>query len=567
MKNFRQTINPSQQIVAALILTGILSLGAGMTLVTSANADPGKQSQTAASEMLKRPSEDVASPKQSRTSEVPRSVLIAVRREISNTYKIPPTQLRVVSSSQQSWPDGCLGLAKRGEICPQILIQNGWRIVMSNGRQNWTYRTDSTGRTIRLESRKTASSSNLPDSVTEAVLQAASQRTGLPVSELRIVQSEQITADGCLSLPRPGEACTKIAQKAWEVTVVGGQNRLVYRANSSGSQVRLNEQASNISKVNLPDSVANAVLQFASGQLGVPSSRLRIIKAEQQTWRDSCLGLPRPEERCMGTPTPGWRVTVEGKQQAYVYRTDNTGSRVRAQKADGQSSGVDNLPDSVAKAVVKDASRQSNLPVSRLRVTQAEKQDWPDSCLGISEPLVLCAQRIVSGWRVVVEGGRQTLVYRTNETGSLIKLEKDAISGNKQAVPIAKSELPPPLSEGVVFRAIATGGFVGRTSETRLMRDGTVIRQIVQPSGVKTPAQTHKVSRQQLRQFQELLQQQRFSQFNQLSYPAPQGAADYISVTLTSQSATTRYADLAQEQLPKPLQSVIQAWNQIANDK
>lgn len=269
----------------------------------------------------------------------------------------------------------------------------------------------------------------------------------------------------------------------------------------------------------------------------------------------------------MGTPTPGWRVTVEGKQQVYVYRTDNSGSRVRAQVTDGQSSGVGNLPNSVTKAVLNDASRQLNFPASRLRVTQAENRDWPDSCLGIPEPLILCAPRIVSGWRVVVEGGRQTLAYRTNETASLIKLEREATKGNSKPVPIAKSELPPPLSEGVVFRAIASGGFMGRTSETRLMRDGTVIRQLAGPSAVKAPAQTHRVSRQQLRQFQELLDKQRFSQFNQLSYPAPNGAADYISVTLTSQSATTRYADLAQDQLPKPLQSVIQAWNQIANDK
>jgi len=396
MKNFRPTIHPSQQIFAALILTGILSLGAGMILVNAAIADAGKQSQAAASEMLKPHSEDVASPKQSRKSEVPRSVVIAVRREIANTYKISASQLRIVSSSQQSWSDGCLGLGRPSEMCAQLFVQNGWRVVMSDGRQNWTYRTDNTGRSVRLESRKTASNSNLPDSV------------------------------------------------------------------------------------------ANAVLQFASKPLGVPSSRLRIIKAEQQTWRDSCLGLPRPVERCMGTPTPGWRVTVEGKQQVYVYRTDNSGSRVRAEE---------------------------------------------------------------------------------NETGSLIKLEKEPTKGNSKTVPIPKSELPPPLSEGVVFRAIATGGFTGRTYETRLMKDGTVIRQIAQPTGVKAPAQTHQVSRQQVRQLQELLHKQRFSQFNQLSYPAPRGAADYISVTLTSQSGTTRYADIAQDQLPKPLQSVIQAWNQIASDR
>jgi hypothetical protein len=64
-----------------------------------------------------------------------------------------------------------------------------------------------------------------------------------------------------------------------------------------------------------------------------------------------------------------------------------------------------------------------------------------------------------------------------------------------------------------------------------------------------------------------LLDQEQFSQFNQLSYPVPNGAADYITVTLTSRDGTTRYADIAQNQLPEPLKDVIQAWNQIANSK
>jgi hypothetical protein len=179
MKHFRQIIHPSQQIFAALILTGILSLGAGMTLVNAAAADPGKHSQTDASEILKHPSENVASPKQSRDGEaqqrntdreLPRSVLIAVRRQIANTYRIPPGQLKVVSYTQQSWPNGCLGLAKPREACTQVFIQNGWRVVMSDGRQSWTYRTDNTGRTVRLEGQETSSSSTLPDSVANAVL-------------------------------------------------------------------------------------------------------------------------------------------------------------------------------------------------------------------------------------------------------------------------------------------------------------------------------------------------------------------------------------------------------------
>jgi len=75
----------------------------------------------------------------------------------------------------------------------------------------------------------------------------------------------------------------------------------------------------------------------------------------------------------------------------------------------------------------------------------------------------------------------------------------------------------------------------------------------------------HQISRQEVRQFQQLLEQQQFSQFNQLGYPAPRGAADYITVTLSSQSSTTRYADMGSDRLPQSLQAVIESWSQIAN--
>lgn len=226
-----------------------------------------------------------------------------------------------------------------------------------------------------------------------------------------------------------------------------------------------------------------------------------------------------------------------------------------------------NLPGSVTNAVLQDASRRSNLSIAQLRIVKAEKRDWPNGCLGIVEAGVLCTQAIVPGWQVTVRGGRQTFVYRTNQSGSVVKLENGATQGNGGAVQIPRSELPPPLGEGVVFRAISSGGITGRTYETRLLADGTVIQEITQPKGLATPAQSHKISRQQLRQFERFLDQEQFSQFNRLSYPAPNGAADYITVTLTSRDSTTRYVDIAQNQLPEPLREVIKAWNQIANSK
>jgi len=554
MKHIPHSNQHKQSVLAALVFTSIISLGAGLSLVDSATAKSLK------------PPQDAVSFKQFGDNDVPVGVVTAVSREISRTYRVSQNQLKVVSATQQSWSDSCLGLGQANESCLRAEVKDGWRVVMSDSRQTWTYRTDGTGRAVRLESQGNSNNSKLPNSVADLALRTASQRTGLRTSELRIVKSEQITVDGCLGLPRPGEACTRIAQQAWEVTVEGGKQRLVYRTNQNATLIRLNEAASNATDTNLPQIISRAVLRVASTDFGVSSSQLRITKAEQQTWGDGCLGLPRPTERCMGTPTPGWRVTVVGRQRVQVYRTDTSGERIRAEQITGQIPGNNNLPNSVSDAVLRDAARRSNLSISQLRIVQAEKRDWPNGCLGIIEPGRSCAAMVVSGWRVRVEGGRQTFVYRTNESGSVVKVETGVIQGSIRPVQIPRSEISP-LAEGMVFRTISSGGIAGTTTETFLMNDGRVMRLSGRftSSMIPTATQISRISRQEVRQFERLLEQQQFSQFDRLSYPAPSGAADFFTVTLTSQSGTTRYGDIVQDELPESLRSVILAWNQIVS--
>ncbi|HEY9833912.1 MAG TPA: hypothetical protein V6D26_25400 [Stenomitos sp.] len=644
MKLFRPKNRQTQQIFTALILTSILSLGAGTTVVNSAAANSISSPQ------------GVAGLKQ-RNREIPRSVVNAIRREIARTYRIPPGQLKVVSATPQTWSDSCLGLGGPAESCAQILIQNGWRVVVSNGAQTWAARTDGTGRLVRLESQKQPrNNTQLPNSVTNAVLrtaagqlgvprsqlqiieaepqtwsdrclglgspvelceraltpgwrvvvggqqqrlvyhtddtgsilrlnqsaggvgdvslpqsvvnivlQTAAQDTGLRPSDLRIVQSQQIQgSSSCLGMSsRSGEACTRDLATLWQVTVEAGQQRLVYHTTMNGSRIRLNEQASNMGNGNVPRSVADAVLQFAAQDWGLSSSQLRITQAQPQTWPDSCLGLPRPTERCMGTLTPGWQVSVEGRQRTQVYRTDDSGSRIRSEAMLGQLPVEGNLPNAVAQAVLADASRQPNV-YRGLRIVQAEQQNWPDGCLGLAERGVFCTQAIVPGWRVLVEDEGQTFVYRTNASGSVVKLENGAAQGNTGAVPMPDSEYPAPLGRGVVFRAIEGGGFTGRTTETLLTSDGQVIRRLMD-SRMNAPAEMYQISRQEVQQFQQLLERRNFAQFDRLVYPAPKGAADFITVTLTSQMGTTSYADMGQDRLPESLQAVLQAWRQIAN--
>ncbi len=81
-----------------------------------------------------------------------------------------------------------------------------------------------------------------------------------------------------------------------------------------------------------------------------------------------------------------------------------------------------NVPSSVANAVLQDASTRSNLSTDKLRIIEAEQRDWSDGCLELAPPNTMCSQKVVRGWQVRVMGVEKTYIYRTDDSGSLVKL-------------------------------------------------------------------------------------------------------------------------------------------------
>src|SRR6476619_4835957 len=99
MKHF-STI-PTQRLFTTLVLTGILSLGAGLTLLESASAN---------SQDLSSSSSRQEKQQETRTNRLPPALANAVRREVSRSTRIQVGKLRVIQSSQETWPNGCLGI-------------------------------------------------------------------------------------------------------------------------------------------------------------------------------------------------------------------------------------------------------------------------------------------------------------------------------------------------------------------------------------------------------------------------------------------------------------------------
>ncbi|HEY9881352.1 MAG TPA: hypothetical protein V6D29_23045 [Leptolyngbyaceae cyanobacterium] len=82
------------------------------------------------------------------------------------------------------------------------------------------------------------------------------------------------------------------------------------------------------------------------------------------------------------------------------------------------------LPSPVRNRVLLHAARETGQSRNSFSILNASAETWPDPCLGIPDPLALCAAVQTSGWRVEVTDGSITRVYRTDATGRTIKEEQ-----------------------------------------------------------------------------------------------------------------------------------------------
>ena len=813
------------RLFAALLLTGVISVASEFVLRKSAAATPVVVSTSQNYKVANSQKDIVVSQQQSNSQTtiqvqrqnvsrggLPLVVVNAVTKDLSKREDIPQNRLRVIGYSKETWRNGCLEVLKPGEMCTQALVP-GYRVTVSDGGQRWVYHTNSNGKTLRLASGGNSSDtdSQLPEFIKSQAIADAAQRLQKPASEFFIMQAQQKTwKDGCLELADKNTICSQVLVPGWRVIVGTKGQSLVYHTNKSGSVIKLNTKASEITDNGLPSQIKSTVLKTASQLIG--SSRVRVTKAQQMTFSDSCLNLGGPAESCLRGNQRGWKVTVKGARQTLVYHTSIDGNQVRLNteasklrlprkvrsavlreardisglpnrklrivsfkpanwgygcedfsfnnpcdrtsvsgwevtvsgdsqnwvflsngtgsqvKLSNQSSQPSSgLPQAVSDAIFRDASRWSGLSRRRIRIVESERkiwnnpcyltfdricnkalirtpgwivtvqandqtwiyhanddastvtldrtrsltpqaaavikgdaarrssrassafqirvieverlnerQDnipmmkatlsdgretwnyrfkqngsdfeidtvanlpasvesavlsdvrnrvgsivssgniveveqrrWKNGCLGIvnERKRRYCFYRLVDGYRVTVKVGSELFVYHTDSRSRVILNETvSKIDGNQNQatvipVRIPNRELPSPLSRGVVFRQISSGGFAGQTYETVLFEDGRIMRYRMGDMNDKTRS-IRQASRQQVNNFQRLLQNQR-NEFQNMSYPASRGAADFITYTLTTRDGTVKFNDTSRNNLPQDLLTVVENWNQI----
>lgn len=69
-----------------------------------------------------------------------------------------------------------------------------------------------------------------------------------------------------------------------------------------------------------------------------------------------------------------------------------------------------------------DLTQRLGVDPDTIGLVSAEQIDWPDACLGIHTPGVMCAMVVTPGYKVVLEAGGKQYEYHTNMNGDVVRL-------------------------------------------------------------------------------------------------------------------------------------------------
>jgi len=204
---------------------------------------------------------------------------------------------------------------------------------------------------------------------------------------------------------------------------------------------------------------ANAARQALAQELGTRVEDIRVVSVEQVDWPNGCLGIEKPGMMCTQAIVPGYQIILEASGKEYEYRSDLSGRQVVL--------ALEKSRDPAAPAAVFEvrsaAAAELGLGLDSVRIVSVEKVDWPDPCLGVPDPLELCAQVVTPGYRIVLDADGQQIIYHTDETGQNIRRERQAgVETSGAQDPGEPSAGETPNAPIISLRSVADGCFEAR---------------------------------------------------------------------------------------------------------
>lgn len=168
-----------------------------------------------------------------------------------------------------------------------------------------------------------------------------------------------------------------------------------------------------------------AALNALAEKLSLPADKITLVSTEEVIWPDGCLGIVRMGVMCTQAQVPGFRIILEANGQKYEYHTNQDGSI--GQLAEGAQQAGE-----VEKMLIKQLAANLGLQESDVTLVSSTAVEFPDSCLGVAMPDVMCAQVVTAGHIVVLDVKGIQYEYHTNADGSEVQPATFALTWKRE---------------------------------------------------------------------------------------------------------------------------------------
>ena len=151
-----------------------------------------------------------------------------------------------------------------------------------------------------------------------------------------------------------------------------------------------------------------------SRTLNLPADQISVISTDAVTWPDGCMGIQRIGVMCMRGPVPGFKIVLQANGKQYEFHTNEDGTSVLPV-------GGLQVSGSAEDAAKKQLASMQGIDPNQISVVSDADVEWSDSCLGVAQEGIMCAQIVTPGHIIVLEANSVQYEYHTNSDGSEIQ--------------------------------------------------------------------------------------------------------------------------------------------------